>query len=57
MVVRWVVIDEANLTAILTLTVNSTAFGVIFAALISGGMRGIDCVCLFVCILIVCWHC
>ena len=57
MVVRWVVIDEANLTAILTLTVNSTAFGVIFAALISEGMRGIDCVCLFVCILIVCWHC
>ena len=51
-VVRWVVGNEANLAAILMLTVNSAAFRVIFAALISGGMRGIDCVC---CLLILNW--
>ena len=51
-VVRWVVGNEANMAAILTLVVNSAAFSVIFAALISGGMRGIDCVC---CLLILNW--
>ena len=44
-VVRWVVGNEANVAAILTLMVNSAVFSVIFAALISGGMRGIDCGC------------
>ena len=36
-VVLWVVMDEAILIAISTLTINLTAFGAMFAALISGG--------------------
>ena len=42
-----VVRNEAIMAAILICKVNSAAFRLIFAALISGRMRGIDCVCLF----------
>ena len=43
---RWVVRNEAIMAAILISKVNSAAFREIFAALISGGLRDIDCVCL-----------
>ena len=39
--------NETVMAAILICKVNSAAFRLIFAALISGRMRGIDCVCLF----------
>ena len=44
---RWIVRNEAIMAAILISKVNSAAFREIFAALISGGLRGIDCVCCF----------